>query len=128
MVTSLIHHERIMTTVPRAKDLKRLADRMITHAKVGSLHHRRLAAEVVQENSAVVKLFEILGPRYMLRPGGYTRVMRLQKVRRGDSAEMAYIEFVDREGELRKPKPVTNKASSDDIRKWISALKARKPV
>ena len=102
MVTSLIHHERIMTTAPRAKELRRVAEAMVTHAKVGNLHHRRLAAGVVRESSAVVKLFEILGPRYKERPGGYTRVMKLAKQRRGDSAEMAIIEFVDREGELRK--------------------------
>lgn len=101
MVTSLIHHERIMTTTPRAKELRRVAEQMVTHAKEGSLHHRRLAGGVVREKSAVVKLFEILGPRYKDRPGGYTRVMKLAKQRRGDSAEMAIIEFVDREGELR---------------------------
>ena len=91
-----------MTTVHRAKELRRVAESMVTHAKEGSLHHRRLAAGVVRERSAVVKLFEILGPRYKERPGGYTRVMKLAKQRRGDSAEMAIIEFVDREGELRK--------------------------
>ena len=105
MVTSLIHHERIMTTTPKAKELRRVADQMVTHAKNGTLHHRRLAAGVVQERSAVVKLFEILGPRYKDRPGGYTRVLKLARQRRGDSAEMAVIEFVDREGELRKAKP-----------------------
>lgn len=102
MVTSLIHHERIMTTTARAKELRRVAESMVTHAKEGSLHHRRLAAGVVREKSAIVKLFEILGPRYKERPGGYTRVMKLGKQRRGDSAEMAVIEFVDREGEIRK--------------------------
>ena len=102
MVTSLIHHERIMTTLPRAKELKRDAEQMVTHAKVGNLHHRRFASGVVREKSAVVKLFAILGPRYKEREGGYTRVMKLAKPRRGDSAEMSIIEFVDREGELRK--------------------------
>ena len=102
MVTSLIYHERIMTTTARAKELRRVAESMVTHAKVGSLHHKRLASGVVRERAAVVKLFEILGPRYKERPGGYTRVMKLAKPRRGDSAEMAVIEFVDREGELRK--------------------------
>ncbi len=64
MVTSLIKHERIMTTTMRAKELRRVADKMITHAKKGNLLHRRKAAAVVQERAAVVKLFEILGPRY----------------------------------------------------------------
>jgi large subunit ribosomal protein L17 len=105
MVTSLIHHERIMTTTCRAKELRRVAEQMVTHAKEGSLHHRRLAGAVVREQSAVVKLFEILGPRYKERCGGYTRIMKLAKQRRGDSADMSYIEFVDRDGELRKAKP-----------------------
>lgn len=64
MVTSLIKHERIMTTTARAKELRRVAEKMVTYAKKGSLHHRRLAMGVVQELPAVVKLFEILGPRY----------------------------------------------------------------
>ena len=64
MVTSLIYHERIMTTKVRAKELSRAADKMVTHAKVGTLHHRQLASSFVFEKPAVVKLFEILGPRY----------------------------------------------------------------
>lgn len=64
MVTSLINHERIMTTTTRAKELRRVAEKMVTHAKDGSLHSRRLAAAVVREKPALVKLFEILGPRY----------------------------------------------------------------
>ena len=113
MVTSLIHHERITTTSAKAKELRRVAEKMITHAKVGNLHHRRLAAAVVRERSAVVKLFEILGPRYQERPGGYTRIMKFAKPRRGDSADMSVIEFVDREGELRKAKSPPASSSSD---------------
>jgi large subunit ribosomal protein L17 len=64
MVTSLIHFERITTTTPRAKELRRLADTMVTHAKKGTLHNRRLAAGVVRDNAALVKLFDIIGPRY----------------------------------------------------------------
>jgi len=112
MVTSLIYHERIMTTTPRAKELRRVAEKMVTHAKVGDLHHRRLAAAVVREPAAVVKLFEIIGPRYKERMGGYTRVLKLAKPRKGDSADMAYIEFVDREGELRSPRPPSPVPSS----------------
>jgi large subunit ribosomal protein L17 len=96
MVTSLINHERIMTTTHRAKELRRVAEKMITHAKAGTLHSRRLAGAVLTEKPALVKLFEILGPRYTDRNGGYTRVMKLGKPRRGDSADMAFIEFVDR--------------------------------
>jgi large subunit ribosomal protein L17 len=64
MVTSLIKHERIMTTTAKAKELRKVADRMVTHAKKGDLHHRRIAGGVVREKAALVKLFEILGPRY----------------------------------------------------------------
>lgn len=95
-----------MTTTAKAKELRRIAEKMVTHAKIGDLHHRRLAAGFVREKAAVFKLFNILGPRYMDREGGYTRVMKLAKPRRGDSADMSFIEFVDREGELRKAKPV----------------------
>lgn len=101
-----------MTTTPRAKELRRVAEKMVTHAKVGDLHHRRLAAAVVREPAAVVKLFEIIGPRYKERMGGYTRVLKLAKPRKGDSADMAYIEFVDREGELRSPRPPSPVPSS----------------
>jgi large subunit ribosomal protein L17 len=106
MVTSLIYHERIMTTTARAKELRKVADKLVTQAKEGSLHKRRLAAGVVRENAALVKLFEIIGPRYTARAGGYTRVMKLAKTRKGDSAEMAFIEFVDRPEELRAAKKV----------------------
>ena len=82
-----------------------MAEQMITHAKKGDLHNRRMAAGVVREHAAVVKLFEILGPRYENRQGGYTRIMKLGQPRKNDSADMAYIEFVDRDGEFRKPKP-----------------------
>lgn len=85
-----------MTTTPRAKELRRVAENLVTHAKTGTLHARRLAAEVVREKPALVKLFEILGPRYQERSGGYTRVLKLARPRKGDSADMAYIEFIDR--------------------------------
>lgn len=65
MVTSLIKHERIMTTTARAKELRRVAEKMVTHAKKGTLHHRRLAGAVIREPAVLVKLFSILGPRYM---------------------------------------------------------------
>jgi len=110
MVTSLIYHERIMTTTPRAKELRRVAEKMVTYAKVGDLHNRRLAGAVVREPAAVVKLFEIIGPRYKERTGGYTRILKLAKPRKGDSADMSFIEFVDREGELRTAKPPSNSA------------------
>lgn len=105
MATSLIKHERIMTTTARAKELRRVAEKLVTHAKGRTLHHRQLAGAVVREKAVLVKLFEILGPRYEHRSGGYTRVMKLARARRGDAADMSYIEFVDRDGELRRARP-----------------------
>ncbi|CAM9171488.1 unnamed protein product [Discosporangium mesarthrocarpum] len=115
MVTSLIYHERIRTTVARAKELRKVADNMVTHAKDGSLHHRRMAAAVVREKAAVVKLFEVLGPRYKEREGGYTRVLKLQRPRPGDKADMAVIEYVDRGGELRKARPGQGRRGLKDL-------------
>jgi len=125
-VTSLIYHERIKTTTPKAKELAKVAQKMITYAKKGDLHNRRLAAAVVQEPAAVVKLFEILGPRYEHRQGGYTRIMKLGQPRREDSADMAYIEFVDREGELRKAKPIADSKEGGVLTSMIfGSLKAQ---
>lgn len=105
MVTSLIKYERIQTTLPKAKELRHVADKMITHAKKGDLHNRRLAARVIREKPVLTKLFEILGARYADREGGYTRVMKLAKPRMGDKAPMAIIEYVDRPGEIRAARP-----------------------
>jgi len=93
MVTSLIQLERLTTTLPKAKELRRLADRMVTLAKNGSLHARRQAASVVRSKAAVKKLFTELGPRFSGRKGGYTRVLRLP-FRKGDGADMALIEYI----------------------------------
>ena len=96
MASALIKHEQIITTLPKAKELKRVADRLITLAKRGSLHSRRLALSRVRDEAMVGKLFDTLGPRYADRPGGYTRVLKAG-FRYGDSAPMALIELVDRD-------------------------------
>ncbi len=101
MVTSLIKYERIETTLPKAKELRHLADKVVTYAKAGTVHSRQLAMRVLREKPACERLFEILGPRYADRDGGYTRVMKLSRPRRGDNAPMAVIEYVDRPGEIR---------------------------
>ena len=105
MVTSLIKHERIVTTLPKAKELRRLADKMVGLGKDGSLHARRQADTVIREKPVLTKLFEVLGPRYQEREGGYTRVMKLSRPRQGDNADMAVIEYVDRPGEIRAARP-----------------------
>jgi large subunit ribosomal protein L17 len=98
LAAALIKHEQIVTTLPKAKELKRVADRLITLAKRGNLHSRRLAYSRVRDEAMVGKLFGTLGPRYAARPGGYTRVLKAG-FRYGDSAPMALIELVDRDPE-----------------------------
>jgi len=100
LAAALIKHEQIATTLPKAKELRRVADRLITLAKRGDLHARRLAASRIRDDAMVAKLFETLGPRYAARPGGYTRVLKAG-FRYGDSAPMAVIELVDRDTEAR---------------------------
>ncbi|MBP7000755.1 50S ribosomal protein L17 [Amaricoccus sp.] len=100
MVCSLIEHEQIKTTLPKAKELKRIADKVITLGKRGDLHARRLAAAQLKQDAAVAKLFETLGVRYKDRQGGYTRVLKAG-FRYGDAAPMAIIELVDRDASAK---------------------------
>lgn len=92
-LASLIDKERIITTLPKAKELRPQIERLITLARTDSVHNRRQAVRVVDE-TMVAKLFDILGPRFADRPGGYTRIIKLGP-RRGDAAEVAILEFVD---------------------------------
>ena len=94
MVTSFFQCEKITTTVTRAKELRKLVDRMITLGKRGDLHARRQALQVIRDPQTVGKLFEMIAPRYTDRPGGYTRIIRLEN-RQGDNAPMAIIELVE---------------------------------
>ena len=119
LVTSLFRHERIKTTTPKAKEIKRYADKFITLAKAGTAHARRQANRDIRDVEVLNKLFETLGPRFKTRPGGYTRIVHVGR-RVGDSAEMSVIELVERsapaeqgdkakaekpEGEATKKKP-----------------------
>lgn len=94
LVTSLFKHERIQTTAPKAKEARAVAERLITFAKKGDLHSRRIAARKVNEPVVLQKLFAEIGPRYATRPGGYTRIMRVGP-RHGDNAELVILELVD---------------------------------
>ena len=107
MVCSIIEHEQIKTTVPKAKELKRIIDKIITLGKKGDLHARRIAGSRIRQDDAVKKLFDILGPRYKNRAGGYSRVLKAG-YRYGDMAPMAIIELVDRD--------VSAKGASDKAR------------
>jgi len=95
LVTALFEHERIQTTVQKAKEARVLAEKLITFAKRGDLHARRMAARKVNDPAVLQKLFEEIGPRFAERPGGYTRILRLSGNRKGDNAEMAILELVD---------------------------------
>ncbi len=95
MASSLFEHEMIKTTVPKAKELRRVAEPLITLAKEDSVAHRRLAFDRLRNREIVTKLFNELGPRYVDRPGGYLRILKCG-YRTGDKAPMAYVELVDR--------------------------------
>jgi len=95
MAVSLFEHELIRTTLPKAKELRRVAEPLITMAKEDSVANRRLAFARLRDEAAVAKLFRELGPRYAERPGGYLRIMKCG-YRKGDAAPMAYVELVDR--------------------------------
>jgi large subunit ribosomal protein L17 len=100
MAVALIKHEQIKTTLPKAKDLRRVVDRLITLGKRGGLHARRQALATLRDNTIAAKLFDELGPRYKDRQGGYTRVIKAG-FRYGDMAPMAMIELVDRDTEAK---------------------------
>jgi large subunit ribosomal protein L17 len=100
MAQALIKHEQIITTLPKAKDLRPVVEKLITLGKRGDLHARRQAIAQVRDVALVKKLFEVLGPRYKERNGGYTRVLKAG-FRFGDNAAMGVIEFVDRDVEAR---------------------------
>jgi large subunit ribosomal protein L17 len=96
MAASLIKHEQIVTTLPKAKDLRPIVEKLVTLGKRGDLHSRRQAIAKLQDETIVKKLFDVLAPRYAERKGGYTRVLKAG-FRHGDSAPIGVIEFVDRD-------------------------------
>lgn len=108
MVTSLLDKERIRTTLPRAKEARRIAERMITLGKRESLHARRQALAFVKDPEVVSKLFKTLAPRFAGRPGGYTRIVRLG-FRQGDGAQMAILELIGSGFKARKPEEKKDK-------------------
>ena len=129
MVTSLFDHEKITTTDARAKELRKVAEKLITMAKRGDLHSRRMTLEVVRDKQVVAKLFETIAPRYEKRPGGYTRIIKLGH-RAGDNAALSVIELVEEEftpkpkkkipkqkAEAPKPQPTTEESPASDSNK-----------
>ncbi len=116
MASSLIEHEQIKTTLPKAKEIKRIIDKLITLGKRGDLHARRLAGAQLKQDAAVAKLFATLGDRYRDRPGGYSRVLKAG-FRYGDMAPMAIVELVDRDpaakGASDKARVAAEEAAAD---------------
>ncbi|GJD93702.1 50S ribosomal protein L17 [Methylobacterium iners] len=100
MSAALIKHEQIVTTLPKAKDLRPVVEKLITLGRTDTLHARRLAMAQLRDADMVRKLFDVLGPRYKARPGGYCRIMKAG-FRYGDNAPLAVIEFVDRDVDAR---------------------------
>ena len=115
-LASLIQHERIVTTLPKAKELRPLIEKLVTLAKVDSVHNRRQAERTISDDTLVAKLFGTIGPRFTDRPGGYTRIIKLG-ARRGDDAEKAIIEFLGFEldkGASTAKTPAKKAAPADD--------------
>lgn len=106
MCNSLIQHEAIKTTLPKAKELRRVVEPLITLGKEPTLANKRLAFSRLRDRDNVVKLFDVLGPRFKTRPGGYTRILKMG-FRIGDTAPMAFVELVDR------PEPVAPEAGTE---------------
>lgn len=129
MATSLFQHEKIETTLHKAKDLRSVAEKLITTAKEDNLHNRRKAYGYLQSKAVVHKLFAELGPRYKDRPGGYTRVVRTRR-RNGDAAELAVIQLVQEELKpKKKAKPKKKKAAPKKKKEEkVEAKEEEKPV
>lgn len=123
MVTSLLQHERIFTTVPKAKELRRWADWMITLGKRGDLHARRQALAVIREKQVVHKVFEELGPRYQNRSGGYTRMVKVG-FRRGDASPMCILELTT---ELQAAPKKVKRAPETEVEKTPSVKADQSP-
>jgi len=130
MITSFLNHERITTTDAKAKELRSIADKMITLGKRGDLHAMRQAASFIREKSVVTKLFTTIAPRYTDRPGGYTRIVKLG-LRPGDNAQLSMIELVE-ESFTVKPKkaaaPAKSKSAVKPVKEAVPVLTAEETV
>ncbi len=131
MVTSLIKYERIETTQAKAREIRRTAEKLVTRAKVDSVHNRRIAAKTIYEKDVLNKLFTEVGPRFTERPGGYTRILKLGR-RSGDAAQMVLLEFLKEDekasGGKKKSSSKTAKTAKKSAPKKASAeKKAVKP-
>ena len=113
MMAALIKHEQIKTTLPKAKTIRPVMEKLVTLSRRNNLHARRQALAQIRDEDQVRKLFEVIGPRYAARPGGYTRVLKAG-FRHGDNAPMAFIEFVDRDEDAKGKDSGPVEVSGDD--------------
>jgi len=122
MVSSLIEHGEIRTTITKAKEARRVADKMVTLGKKGDLHRRRLAVSKLRDKTAVKKLFDEIAPQYTERNGGYTRIIKLSR-RLGDAAEMCILQFVEADDAVKKTEKTTKtkKAKAPEAEKATEA-------
>jgi large subunit ribosomal protein L17 len=137
MVTSLIRHERIVTTREKAKEVQRVAEKLITRARKNldapddstRLHNKREAKKVLKDREALVKLFDVIAPRFRERPGGYTRILLLGDRRAGDAAEMAILELVEKgdAGKLVKTEEKPEKAEKKPAKETKDSKKEKEP-
>ena len=127
MTASLIQHEEIRTTLPKAKELRRVAEPLITLAKVSSVANRRLAYARLRDRDAVGKLFDVLGVRYKNRPGGYLRILKFG-FRAGDTAPMALVQLVDRPETAAAPTPEAAAEAAPAKKVAKKAATAKKPA
>jgi large subunit ribosomal protein L17 len=126
-LASLIESERIVTTLPKAKELRPQIEKLITLAKNDSVHARRQAARQVPDDAIVAKLFDTIGPRFSTRPGGYTRILKLG-ARRGDAAEMAILELVERTADAEAKADATSAKGGAKKAKAAPKAKAEEPA
>jgi large subunit ribosomal protein L17 len=103
MATALFRYERIKTTKPKAREIRRVAEKLITRARHDNVHNRRIVAKTIQDKAVLAKLFSDIAPRFAERPGGYTRILKLGQ-RYGDASEMVFLELVEHKELVRKKK------------------------
>jgi len=126
MVSSLFTHGQIETTLVKAKEARRFAEKLITIGKKGDLHRRRLAVSKLRDKSAVKLLFDEIAPAYAERNGGYTRILKLG-VRRGDAAEMCLLQLVKEEAAVKPAKPVKPAKKAEEVKAAAPAVEAEAP-
>jgi large subunit ribosomal protein L17 len=110
LAASLIEHERVKTTLPKARNLRPFVEKLVTLSKQPTVHRRRLVQSRLGNTAATKKLFDVLGPRFLARPGGYLRILKMSKRRLGDGGEQAIIEFVEKTPKDATPAPAAEAA------------------